>query len=212
MSFYETSVGSLPYIDEAPKKEPIKSQIDALIAEELSSIKKKEPSELFSQTIFEDLKKYDEDIKNAEKRMESGSICSESNIDNTDLQKLSINELQQKLEITNVEIEHQHNKLMNLFLFSKYGKKKIEVSQKLYEADIEKKEAEVKSLNEEISSIHRNRKTEQLATGEKLKALNDEYFETIKKNLDIEKSCEKLELELKELEEAAVKRGISIPV
>ena len=59
-----------------------------------------------------------------------------------------------------------------------------------------------RELADEIESINRKRKADQLAVGPQLSALEAEWVGGVKKNLEIESQCLKLEAECAALREA----------
>eukprot|EP00200_Dunaliella_tertiolecta_P003457 CAMPEP_0202339624 /NCGR_PEP_ID=MMETSP1126-20121109/1407_1 /ASSEMBLY_ACC=CAM_ASM_000457 /TAXON_ID=3047 /ORGANISM="Dunaliella tertiolecta, Strain CCMP1320" /LENGTH=305 /DNA_ID=CAMNT_0048930203 /DNA_START=757 /DNA_END=1674 /DNA_ORIENTATION=+ len=100
------------------------------------------------------------------------------------------------LDNAHAQLEHQYLRILNLDLLLKYGDKTWRAQTQLSEATQKQAEEELQATKKRITELNQERKLSQLAAGAELRKLYDEYFQAVKKNLDIDNACEKLQDEV----------------
>ncbi|KAF5842863.1 breast carcinoma amplified sequence 2-domain-containing protein [Dunaliella salina] len=100
------------------------------------------------------------------------------------------------LDNAHAQLEHQYLRILNLDLLLKYGDKTWRAQTQLSEATQKQAEEELQATKKRITELNQERKLSQLAAGAELRKLYDEYFQSVKKNLDIDNACERLQDEV----------------
>ncbi|KAJ4458050.1 putative pre-mRNA-splicing factor SPF27 [Paratrimastix pyriformis] len=102
---------------------------------------------------------------------------------------------QQAVDNAEAQLEHQNNRLLNLFLFSKYGPKKWEIYLKTLQAKHDSLTKTLGQLRDEITEINRGRNWRCSRSSLSWR----EFHETVKANFDIDSACLQLETQLEPL-------------
>jgi len=106
---------------------------------------------------------------------------------------------QAALESAQLRLEHQILRLINFELLNNYGAN----AWKIYNQNLTfTKQLLIKHLDgvkAEILLLNKHRKSEQLTAGVTLSKLESKWQELVVKNIEIDAACQKLELELQQL-------------
>ena len=107
------------------------------------------------------------------------------------------------------QLEQQATRLLNLELLQQHGANLWRAHLNVLDASSAHLKRADGALSEQLEVINRKRKSEQLAAGPRLQALERDWVGGVKKNLEIEAQCLKLEAENAMLHEAveAKRRG-----
>ena len=100
------------------------------------------------------------------------------------------------------QLEHQHTRIGNLELLQQHGAPLWRAHLNALDVSSGQLKRAEGDVAEQIEIVNRKRKTEQLAAGPRLVALEAEWVDGIKKNLEIEAACLRLEAENVGLREA----------
>jgi len=102
------------------------------------------------------------------------------------------------LNNSNAQIEHQYLRQINLELLNNYGSNAWRLHNQSIDFIKNRLIKVLEDCKREIEEINRNRKNEQIACGAKLAALEEQWNELVMKNIEIDKACQKLEVEIKQ--------------
>eukprot|EP00803_Ostreobium_quekettii_P000952 evm.model.scf_12EXC.10 EVM.evm.TU.scf_12EXC.10 scf_12EXC:95389-100682(+) len=101
------------------------------------------------------------------------------------------------LDNANSQLEHQHNRLLNLELQLKYGPDVWRLGNEATDWARSGMERELKRVKGEISALNQQRKLQQLKAGKELQDMEAEWKATARKNVEIALACEQVEEELR---------------
>ncbi|KAA6380256.1 MAG: hypothetical protein EZS28_024216 [Streblomastix strix] len=201
---------ALTYFDGELKDRNIREQVENLIAEEAAKfdfpgIGSSEENE------FQNASRTSNDIQSS--RTSESAISKKVELDEPVISEDNKSDPDALLRIRSryqIFVENEHNRLVNLFLYSKYGQPKIESEIQALEGKLNLKEKELSDLESEITQINRQRKTDHTKTGVQLEQEKTEIYQKFRSNLYLAQQCDKLEAELSRLESLASQRGIEV--
>eukprot|EP00771_Trimastix_marina_P001378 gnl/Trimastix_PCT/2448.p1 GENE.gnl/Trimastix_PCT/2448~~gnl/Trimastix_PCT/2448.p1 ORF type:complete len:457 (-),score=118.84 gnl/Trimastix_PCT/2448:721-2091(-) len=191
---------ALPYIDQEINDESMRRRVDQLVEDEMKTF---QPRDYLTELGF---KKPEINLDNcpllaAERdRIEAGQPMPALDTSRYALPTPSDPQNLKQWEdaITNAEaqLEHQHLRLMNLFLYNKYGPQKWARYNQIMQGKVDALSQERMALRDEITDINRRRKMDQVAAGSKLESMESEFQGLVRKNMEIEAACLRMEEEL----------------
>lgn len=104
------------------------------------------------------------------------------------------------------QLEHQAIRISNLELMNCYGAEAWKVHNAFLSKLVDKSRNQLDELKKQIQEINLERKNNQVAAGEKIKILEEDWVSLVSKNYEIERACVQLEAEIAKLEAQALKR------
>eukprot|EP00316_Scyphosphaera_apsteinii_P012591 CAMPEP_0119301026 /NCGR_PEP_ID=MMETSP1333-20130426/2890_1 /TAXON_ID=418940 /ORGANISM="Scyphosphaera apsteinii, Strain RCC1455" /LENGTH=226 /DNA_ID=CAMNT_0007302997 /DNA_START=54 /DNA_END=734 /DNA_ORIENTATION=+ len=197
-------IDALPYVDTQFNDPAIKAQVDRLIQDELSTIKKQPRDYLAHLPLYEP--KFEGHPALQAEWMRICSSDGKEPMPTMDVSRYQLDPPPQAKQtnaaawdraVHNAEaqLEHQSNRIDNLELMQKYGANLWRVHLNSLEAASRRLESEQAELSQQIDTLNRKRKLEQNDVGPKLQRLEAEWVNAVKKNLEIEGAVARLEAE-----------------
>jgi pre-mRNA-splicing factor SPF27 len=197
----EHLIDSLPYIDAVPSD----LDVNAMIEEEMKNSDMK-PSDYLKRlppvpVPFEGhamLKAELERVKRKEpmKPLDSARYLL---LDPESLMKHDPSEWKKSLNNAQAQLEHQSTRISNLELMMKLGAQNWRAQCQMSEAAVASLEAELSRVKTLIQKINVDRKLQQAAAGSELRKAEQEYYELLVKNNEIEMASDRLESQLHQL-------------
>lgn len=197
----EHLIDALPYVDGIPSD----LNVNQLIEEELKHSDKK-PSDYLREmppmpSTFERhaiLKAELERVKRKE-QMQPLESTRYLLLEPESLLKHDPSEWKKSLENAQSQLEHQSTRIGNLELMMKLGDKNWRAQCQMSEAAVASFEAELARIKRLIQKINVDRKLQQTAAGSELRKAEQEYYELLVKNNEIEMASDRLEAQLNKL-------------
>ena len=181
-------VNSLPYIDRIDTA--LRSRAEKMIQDELKVLDKK-PSD------------YLRELPQAEEvdldRFRSGEATSALDVSRYNLEPPAGSKAKDdsawEVALRNAEtqLEHQSLRVENLELMLKGGASVWRASNMQLESLCSTLESETSKIEGEVEALNRERKLQQLSTGNEIHSLEDDWYRQIHKNLEIDYACKQLE-------------------
>lgn len=100
------------------------------------------------------------------------------------------------LDNAHAQLEHQHARIVNLELLTRYGPDAWRLRNDTLETTLRLLHAQHASAAAAAEEVNRERKLRQLETGRMLQALHEQYEALLAKNAEIELACQALEATL----------------
>jgi len=205
---------ALPYIDTEYNDENIKSQVDALVVAEMENstlspedylqrLGLPEPEFQFLNSTF----LATEWKRLLEKKPQTPLDTTRYRVEGPK-DRNSVNEWQQAIGNARAQLEHLNTRVANLELLKRYGGNAWKSHNQFLSFMEKGMEMELKKSKEKTMTLNRKRKMDQVKIGEKLRGLEDDFFQSVKKNHDIEIACFQLEQEIQALRERAEAKGV----
>mmetsp|Transcript_17542 Transcript_17542/g.30100 ORF Transcript_17542/g.30100 Transcript_17542/m.30100 type:complete len:311 (+) Transcript_17542:63-995(+) len=107
-----------------------------------------------------------------------------------------VNAWKSSVENAHSQLEHQYNRIQNLELLLKYGDKSWRAQTMLDEATLKHMESELQATRKVVTELNQERKLSQTSAGAELRRTEQEYYQLVQKNLQIESACEDVEQEV----------------
>jgi len=104
-----------------------------------------------------------------------------------------VGEWRRALDNAHSQLEHQQLRLMNLELQIKYGANTWRAHNQHVESVIKRYEQAVNNARREIEDTNRARKLMQMSAGQELQALESKWHAAVKKNVEIDEACQRLQ-------------------
>ena len=201
-----TPVDALPYIDKEFNDPDMQVRVRALIQEEMRSFKP-ETDYLAKWPMYEP--SFD---ANPLLQAEWIRVCSEAPMSKIDTSRYQLeapppglakdpDAWRRAIDNAQAQLENQGTRLGNLELLQQHGAKLWLASLNQTEAASRALAREEADLTARIDSINRKRKADQLQAAPQLARLEENWIGGIKKNLEIEAQCLRLEAECAHLRE-----------
>jgi pre-mRNA-splicing factor SPF27 len=141
-------------------------------------------------------------MKNEFQRIESGSRMDSINTKRYELPAPPAGKLgeiqawQESVENSMAQLEHQQIRALNLELMNKYGTETWKSALEVMIALQAKAQKNLQDLKKEIQDVNWRRKSKQLATGEKLNQLNQQWVSLVSFNYELEQQILHLEQQI----------------
>lgn len=100
------------------------------------------------------------------------------------------------LDNASAQLEHQHNRLVNLELMLKFGPEVWRAHNESLAAHVARLQAELAETKKATDNMNRERKLQQMAAATELQSLEEDYMNVVLKNADIDLACRQLEQKL----------------
>ena len=200
-------IDALPYIDGEYNDPSMKAQVDALVEAEMRTFKPKDYLAKFPvyEPSFDD-----HPLLLAEwLRVSDGQPMPKMDTTRYQLnpppdgQQNDLEAWQRAVENAQAQLEHQMTRLGNLELLQQYGANQWRAHLNGLDASTGHLARAHAELDEKIKLVNRKRKAEQEAAGPRLAALEADWVNAVKENLEIEAQCLQLEAECAAMQEAA---------
>ena len=199
-------VDALPYIDSQYNDPAMKAQVDALVDAEMRSFRPRDylaPWPLHEPNFDDHPLLQAEWMRVCERQPMPKMDTSRYQLDPPPLeQQADPAAWQRAVENAQAQLEHQTTRIGNLELLQQHGAHLWRAHLNTLDAASGHLSRADGDLASQIESVNRKRKAEQLAAGPRLVGLEAEWVGAVKKNLEIEASCLRLEAECGELREA----------
>jgi pre-mRNA-splicing factor SPF27 len=141
-------------------------------------------------------------MKNEFQRIESGARMDSINTKRYELPAPPAGKLgelqawQESVENSMAQLEHQEIRALNLELMNKYGTETWKAALEVMVALQAKAQKTLQDLKKEIQDVNWRRKSKQLATGEKLNQLNQQWVSLVSFNYELEQQILHLEQQI----------------
>ena len=199
-------VDALPYIDSQYNDPAMKQRVDALVQEEMKSFR---PSRdyLAAWPLHEPNFDNNPLLQSEWMRVCDGQPMPKMDTSRYQLEAPPVDQQsdpaawQRAVQNAQAQLEHQATRIGNLELLQQHGANLWRAHLKSLDAATRRMTSAASSLDEQVELTNRKRKAEQLAAGPKLLALESEWVGAVKKNLEIESACLRLESECAHLKE-----------
>jgi len=205
-------IDALPYIDRYQDDEDLQEQVQTLLNEEMSSMRRT-PEEYLNDylTTLPDHQQYERfetpSLAAAFHALSSGQAALHPPLDmsrykveppSTDGMETSkaIDAWKEAIDNAQAQMEHQRNRALNLELLKKYGAAAWRTHNEQLTHLKEKLTSSLSSVQSSIESINRKRKSEQVTLGNDLQLLHNGVLHLTHKNHEIEAACWKLRQQL----------------
>lgn len=200
-------VDALPYVDGLSPAE--KAAVDKLIEEEMRSSSKK-PSDYLSELppLPEPRFKGDELLEKEMARVAAGEAMQAMDTARYGLEppppsrRNDFNAWRAALDNAYAQLEHQHNRLLNLELLLKFGPDSWRMHNEALASFVARLQDQLSRVRRQVDDLNRERKLQQHAAGAELGALQAEYLGLVHKNAEIDAACRGLEAEVAAMREA----------
>eukprot|EP00163_Fabomonas_tropica_P001976 TRINITY_DN1146_c0_g1_i1.p1 TRINITY_DN1146_c0_g1~~TRINITY_DN1146_c0_g1_i1.p1 ORF type:complete len:220 (-),score=51.10 TRINITY_DN1146_c0_g1_i1:769-1428(-) len=189
---------SLPYHDTQYNEPDIKAKVDRLVSKEMAKFTPKDYLEQYPlpQVDFKSTAL----LGNEWKRLHTGEAMAPLDTSRYHVPKpegakaKKSGEWVKSVENAQAQLQHQYLRLVNLELFQKYGANAWR--QRLKESEATKNSlTQIRDTYQaEIDTVNRKRKADQLEVGEQLSRLEAEWQYLVRKNIEIQRAIQKLEL------------------
>lgn len=107
------------------------------------------------------------------------------------------------------QLQHQALRLENLELMLKYGSSAWKIHNQHLEAFSARLQSMLKDLNRQIEDLNKERKLNQQSVAVELNRFSSQWKELCQKNIDIEKACAKVEVDILNLKKEAKEKGVN---
>ena len=200
-------VDALPYIDSQYNDPTMKRRVDELIAEEMRSFKP-------SRDYLEAWPMYEPDFEDHPLlHAEWLRVCDGQPMSKLDTSRYQLDPppvhmqkdpaaWQRAVNNAQAQLEHQATRLQNLELLQQHGANLWRAHLNSLDAASVTLQHAQQELASRVEAVNRKRKAQQLQAAPRLQALEAEWVGAVKKNLEIEAACLKLEAECAALRDA----------
>lgn len=106
---------------------------------------------------------------------------------------------QAALDNARSQLEHQLNRIANLELLLKFGPNTWRAQAATSSAAAKQLERRLAETRRAVDAVNRERKVQQMAAGNELRRLEDEWAGAVRKNLEVSLACARLEEEVRML-------------
>jgi len=216
VEFEDRMMDGLPYVDQEYIEEGMKETVDSLLHEEMKHLPS--PTAAYLSSLLPPLPpgllrfEHADGTKKSQflaaefQRIAAGKPPTPIDVSRYSLAPPTNDDVStwsRALDNADSQIEHQYLRQINLELLNNYGAN----AWRLHNESIDLLKYRLTKILEEykraIEDVNRNRKNEQVACGNKLATLEEQWKELVLKNIEIDRACQKLEREIKQAKATA---------
>ncbi|KAI9193695.1 Pre-mRNA-splicing factor SPF27 [Polychytrium aggregatum] len=198
------SLDSLPYVDRELEVEGARDYVQSLIAEEIKKSQSRPENPFPTYTnLFED----DPLLKQELARVRAGTPLNAIDISKFRLDAPAEDQADDPdawlaaVENAHAQLEHQHNRLINLELMNKFGANAWKLYNFQLEHTVQAFERKIEEERQAIVEINKQRKLDQQAHGTSLYDYQQKYMETLNQVVQLDVALMALEAEVEMLRE-----------
>jgi len=206
---------ALPYIDEEYNDPQMQAVVQQLVKEEMRRFTP--PDYLESCPALEKFELKFKDgsfLKEELDRVAKGNPIKQLDVSRYKLERpsgkdeSSLKKWQQARDNAQAQLEHQHTRIMNLELMSKYGTNAWRKHNEALVGTKKYMESLLQTEREEVEKINSKRKMDQVKQQLTITTQQQKYYETIHQNMQLEVACASLERDLKKVKAEAEEAGV----
>ncbi|KAJ3092092.1 hypothetical protein HK102_010811 [Quaeritorhiza haematococci] len=202
---------SLPYIDTEYNNEALRAEVERLVQEELAVLDKSQATksslpetvELFAnnELLRKDLERVErgeplQAIDTVRFRLEAPPAPTS---DDESSSEAFLQSWMQALDNARCQLEHQHNRLINLELLNKFGSNAWRLNTFQLEQAVKNVENELAEIRGAVLMLNKNRKIDQLKGGSTIRALEARWTELVQQVVQVDAANRAFEAHLAQL-------------
>ncbi|RKP08272.1 Pre-mRNA-splicing factor SPF27 [Thamnocephalis sphaerospora] len=206
-------IDALPYVDLQIDEDGVRDSVEKLIEDELSTFQFEDNGRLPTLKLAAEAKDAEDaplwrtalaDIKQGDEKLNALDLT-RYRVPTVpeDGSGASAEEWQKLRQVTELQLQYQHQRVCNLELLQKYGANAWRMHNFQVEGELNAVKQELEREKASVVACNQERKAMQVDAGTKLARLEAQWYELVAKNAQLEVACVGLENQIKEWKQYA---------